>query len=899
MRQTRDGTTVSQRGDGAGFSVQRVRQWLERALWAALLLLTVAVGAYVLWGGDARGRVPLASRATFDDPIEPGERVRRDAEGNRLPEGALARLGTLRWRLGDWCSRLEYSPDDRRLLSIEGRRTVRVWDCADGRQICRATVADDWLERVAQSADGKFLAAAGHSGMVYVFDAETGRLRHKLPAHEESLWRSIRREARQRLGLAELAYYGWAAELAFSPDGATLYTVGGDGYLRAWDTAAGRQRWGEFGHTGGVSALAVSRDGQQIATGGYDGRVRLWNAAGQRVRQLERHEHEIFGLAFDEGGNRLTVLASKSLEVDDVDLNDGAVTSLSLNSLALKPIGDNWLDGLSTDGNRLLLARREPPQVELIDLRHPDGPRAIGRWPLNNRFAVTHAAPWRLARAIDGQVSEGPLAGESSLDASIGHTSYLSAIVESPDAAVLATCDYHGIVKLWDHRTWKQLRGFQFGDGEQRLGITTKFVAQPLLLAVGASAWLQPNETWPSRDPKPGESWRFLDITTGEQQRPWQGGVPDGDQWWCVGASADMGQLTLARLDEQAETPGGLRLAGFDTATKEATWQWSTPFTELFTVTQAAQGRLIVATGQTLGDEDKLISQMQVFDAQTENVAWSVELQAGESFRQVTRGGKFVSLSQRVAPTKEHREAPFINLRMLDLQTGQERLHVERIAADVSGRWGDNEDRLLAYCVPAKDDSTDQEGLLLLDLSADELRRRVDVPRLNRVESVFVSADGRRVAFDTKNSSKKEIDRWQAQVIDTATGRVIWQHRERGAQAAWAWIDLIDDDGELLVHNGAGTVLRIDPATGKERPALRGAGEAVTKCVLSYDRKLLLTADAGGHVGVWRRADGRRLHDYHGHRGAISILTILPDGRHIASGGADTSVVIWPLPAEK
>ena len=96
--------------------------------------------------------------------------------------------------------------------------------------------------------------------------------------------------------------------LAFSPDGDTTYSGGGDGRVAVWETAATspkRIRTIEA-HRGWVRAIGVSPDGTLLATGGNDRVVRLWEtSSGSLIRELEGHRGHVYSLEFHPTGKTL------------------------------------------------------------------------------------------------------------------------------------------------------------------------------------------------------------------------------------------------------------------------------------------------------------------------------------------------------------------------------------------------------------------------------------------------------------------------------------------------------------------------------------------------------------------------------------------------------------------
>ena len=94
--------------------------------------------------------------------------------------------------------------------------------------------------------------------------------------------------------------------LTFAPDGKTLYTVGDDSCLRAWDMQTFDEISNSRQHQALVSCVAVSPDGRWIATGSYDDEVIIWNAESLSVHAiLKGHTHDIRAVAFSPDGRLL------------------------------------------------------------------------------------------------------------------------------------------------------------------------------------------------------------------------------------------------------------------------------------------------------------------------------------------------------------------------------------------------------------------------------------------------------------------------------------------------------------------------------------------------------------------------------------------------------------------
>lgn len=133
------------------------------------------------------------------------------------------------------------------------------------------------LDTVAISSDGRIIAAAGHDCIVYLWDAESDQPVQKLYGHTSIV-----------------------ESLAFHPDGARLVTSSIDGEVRFWELprTAGHRTDGApnfqpsqpvatvQGHPSGVEEVAISPSGHILATVGEDLALRLWDMAQHHYPEL-------------------------------------------------------------------------------------------------------------------------------------------------------------------------------------------------------------------------------------------------------------------------------------------------------------------------------------------------------------------------------------------------------------------------------------------------------------------------------------------------------------------------------------------------------------------------------------------------------------------------------------
>jgi WD40 repeat protein len=124
------------------------------------------------------------------------------------------------------------------------------------------------------------LADSGHNGRITFWDIASGR--------------EVRTFGRD-------AAANDVHDIAFSPDGRLLVSVGTDSIVRLWGVADGQLLNAMF-HNNGLYGVAFSPDGRLVASASCDRTVKLWEVASGRLMNTLRHADEVTSVVFSPDG---------------------------------------------------------------------------------------------------------------------------------------------------------------------------------------------------------------------------------------------------------------------------------------------------------------------------------------------------------------------------------------------------------------------------------------------------------------------------------------------------------------------------------------------------------------------------------------------------------------------
>ena len=361
---------------------------------------------------------------------------------------------------------ISLSPDGRHIAAACADATVRVWDLETGRPVGELLKHAIHVQDIAFSPDGARIATwsldglrlerKGGTGIVQIWDLETGQPDSELLKHADLV-----------------------LDVAFSPDGRRVATASIDKTARIWDAETGKSVGEPLRHSGMVTMVTFSPDGRRVVSAsGETGQI--WDAeTGLPVGKPLNHAVVVDGkrldqadvvdcIVFSPDGRRVATGSwDKTARIWDAEtgnpMGEPLIHSSWVQTVAFSPDGRHIATACHDASARIWDVETGQPVGE--PMKHSEIVRWVAFSPDGRRVATV--CDDRAARIWDAESCQ-PVCEP------MKHAGRVMNFVFSPDGRTVATASEDSSAQIWDAHT-----GLPIGDRMKHASLVYRIVFSP------------------------------------------------------------------------------------------------------------------------------------------------------------------------------------------------------------------------------------------------------------------------------------------------------------------------------------------------------------------------------------------------------------------------------------
>lgn len=373
----------------------------------------------------------LHSPIAATEPNQPSAKP-MDRNGDPLPDGAIARLGSTRFLTGQ-TFHMRFSPDGKRLMTSGIENVHFIWDAESGRQLAKVR-AHESVHVTVFSPDGKNIVTAEYDRGLFLRSAVDGK---EIRVLEES----------KRAQGGAIAWASDCKRVAAAIDRSVVM----------WDIESGKRIRVFEGHKQLVSALAISPDGKLLVSAGFDGTYRVWDLTdGSELRQLAGRV-ESSGIAISPDGKTVAGLSASFAGLGMTRESLYLWSIASGRRIRDLNMGTTSTPSFSPDGQ--FLAAGGYGVVHLWNVIDGTEPRRFSTAAgIEARVVAFSADSKQVAAVVAGRVRIWNVATGAEQNSPSGHVGPANDVVFSPDGSSVVSCGLDRTIRTWDWVSGREVR---------------------------------------------------------------------------------------------------------------------------------------------------------------------------------------------------------------------------------------------------------------------------------------------------------------------------------------------------------------------------------------------------------------------------------------------------------